>query len=318
MHSAILLERAAGVSAAVHSRRGGHMTDTTPQIAGPVEPEGECEFHVRSEYGELLARAGVRDFAALLVLGAEAELGKPGLAAGRRRARVELLGADGGLHVFYRKSFEGRGAPDGVLHWRREERDTAEREVRQMEALAAAGVPAVRWAAWGREIGPDGAERRSAVLCPAVPGDALERRLPAMIGGLAEAQRRDMIRRIGDALAQLVAKLHGLGFVHRDLYLSHIFVEPARSGEPVLTLIDVQRVFRPRLFVSRWIVKDLAALHYSTPPALIRPIERLRWLRTYLGVRRLDGRGRRLIRRIECKAAQIARHDRRRRERHTA
>ncbi len=53
-------------------------------------------------------------------------------------------------------------------------------------------------------------------------------------------------------------------------------------------LTDLQRVFRPRLRGERWLIKDLASLNYSAPAGLIARADRLRWLKRYLGVAKLD------------------------------
>ena len=107
---------------------------------------------------------------------------------------------------------------------------------------------------------------------------------------------------------------HQTGFVHRDLYLSHIFVDTG-DGRPTFRLIDLARVFRPRWFRRRWIVKELASLNFSTPPNSATATDRLRFLRVYLGRDRLEAADRRLIRRVVGKTGRIARHDARRHRR---
>ena len=122
-------------------------------------------------------------------------------------------------------------------------------------------------------------------------------------------------RRAGlDRLARFVAAFHAAGFVHRDLYLSHVFIRPpaphaTRNGqcpEQTFALIDLQRVFRPRWRRRRWVVKDLAALNYSTPTDLVGRQERLRFLCRY--VRRCDrfGSVRGLARLVGGKTARMA------------
>ena len=95
-------------------------------------------------------------------------------------------------------------------------------------------------------------------------------------------------------LGRLAAALHGQGFVHRDFYACHVFVDKehekdasstgGRDARPTrardvrdmasaggmsatleLYLIDLARVFRPRWRQFRWRVKDLAQLKYSMP-----------------------------------------------------
>ena len=186
-----------------------------------------------------------------------------------------------------------------------------------MEALEAAGIPAARWAAWGQQCdGPR--EVRSFVLTEAAPGEALERWLPGCYEKMSDTERERLGPLILDALAALVRRLHDSGFVHRDLYTSHIFIEVSPAGDVRLRLIDLQRVFRPRPWRTRWRVKDLAALNYSVPRPFASRTDRLRWLRKYLGVRKLGREHRRLALRIAAKTAKIARHDRKRLARQTS
>jgi hypothetical protein len=144
-----------------------------------------------------------------------------------------------------------------------------------------------------------------------VPGDSLER-LAARAGALD----RPRVRRLLADTADLVARFHGRGYIHRDLYLSHIFYDPsaADAGVPGLCLIDLQRVLRPRWRKRRWIVKDLASLDYSTPRTIASTTDRVRWLKRYLGVSKLTAAGRSLIRSVGRKTRRIERHDRRARE----
>jgi hypothetical protein len=107
----------------------------------------------------------------------------------------------------------------------------------------------------------------------------------------------------------LVAGLHGQGYVHRDLYLSHIFFDPARPPQGSLCLIDLQRVMRPRWRFRRWRVKDLAALNYSTPRAIVSQADRLRWLRYYLGVKKLRAAGKQMAYRVIGKTNRISRRE---------
>jgi hypothetical protein len=110
--------------------------------------------------------------------------------------------------------------------------------------------------------------------------------------------------------ADLVARLHNGGFVHRDLYLSHFFYD-SQAATAAIRLIDLQRMMRPRR-MGRWIVKDLAALHFSTPAEVASNTDRLRWLRRYLGLRKLDYPAKRFALRVIGKTARIARRERRR------
>ena len=95
---------------------------------------------------------------------------------------------------------------------------------------------------------------------------------------------------------------------------------PGRGSIAVITLSGpgsdniLARVFRPRWFRRRWIVKELASLSYSTPPNSATATDRLRFLRVYLGRDRFSAADRRLIRRVARKTGRIATHDARRRQ----
>ena len=128
----------------------------------------------------------------------------------------------------------------------------------------------------------------------------------------AEDLRRRLVRRPEDAqrffepLFELVDRLHGAGWYHRDLYLDHFL---PRAGGEGLVLIDVGRARRDRRPRRRWFVKDLAALLHSTPEALRGP-RTLRFLARWLDRRGLGGRRerRRWARAILAKERRMAAH----------
>ena len=78
-----------------------------------------------------------------------------------------------------------------------------------------------------------------------------------------------------------------------------------------LHLIDLQRVRwrRDGRVGRRWLVKDLAALNYSAPAAVVTQTDKVRFLREYLAQARLDAAARRLVRSVLAKTGRIARHD---------
>ena len=278
------------------------------------------ELHIKPATEVILSANGFDGFEAVFNTDAGEDLDKPGLVSWRRRRRIVLRDAADRAHIYYLKCYDH---PPAVSIWRRlsgsgeDALSPAQREIRQIEALAAAGIPALQWAAWGRDAA-DGRERRSFVLAEAVPGDALERWLPGPFAAATPERQSHLRRLISARLAELVRKLHHAGFVHRDLYLSHVFIDVADDSEVHLHLIDVQRVFRPGWLRQRWIVKDLAALNHSTPREFASHADRLRWLKAYLGISRLDAAAKRLALRIVRKCAKMARHDRQRARRHTA
>lgn len=68
-------------------------------------------------------------------------------------------------------------------------------------------------------------------------------------------------RRLARTLGQWIRRFHDAGFCHKDLYLCHIFV----TEEDILGLLDCERICHwPTGVPQRWIIKDLAALLYSS------------------------------------------------------
>jgi hypothetical protein len=115
--------------------------------------------------------------------------------------------------------------------------------------------------------------------------------------------------RLSDALADVAARLHLANLHHRDLYLCHFFVR--LEPELEVRLIDAARVRRlPRWPLrNRWIVKDLAQLWYSALGIPnVSEVQRLDFLHRYADKRRIRNVGG-LMRRIDRKARDIARHD---------
>lgn len=258
----------------------------------------------------LLARHGLTGLEAAFRWNTGARLDKAGLEGWRQRWRIVLAQEKGEPRVFYLKRFS---RPPLRRQWERWKEgharlSTAGVEWTNARLLAEAGVPAVTAVAFGQEMaGPW--ERRSFVLTSEVAGESLERWVPAHLPPAGQEPDLARRRRLLGRLAGLVARLHEAGFVHRDLYLSHVFIE----GED-FRLIDLQRVFRPR-WRRRWLVKDLAALHFSTPADRVGRWERLRFLCRYVQVLsaregprvRAADRARRLARLIDRKARWMAR-----------
>jgi heptose I phosphotransferase len=234
---------------------------------------------------------------------------KTGLPSWRERIRVELSNGEQ-RRVFYLKRYRNPPMTSrlAVLRSCTGARSLAGVEWEWMQRLQADGIAAVTPVAFGEEL--DGnRERRSAVISLAVPGRSLEHIVADPPPSRAERLR------LAWAVAELVARFHRAGYVHRDLYLSHIFHDSKAPMDRSLRLIDLQRVLRPRWWPQRWLVKDLAALNYSVPQSWLRDRDRLRWLLHYLGIDRLDAKARRLVFLVSAKSNQIAKHDRRRHRR---
>jgi len=97
--------------------------------------------------------------------------------------------------------------------------------------------------------------------------------------------------------------------------------EGAGPAGPRVHLIDLQRLTHHRRGIGRrWVVKDLAALLFSSWPGpgthirspVFSDTDRLRFARAYFGTDRLTAAQKRLLRRVVAKARRIARREARR------
>ena len=193
----------------------------------------------------------------------------------RERWRLDLVDTEGRPHVLYMKRYHRE-----PLKWRVARlwtyglgRSPARIELDNIHACHAAGVETIEQAVCGQEAG------RSFLVVSAVAGEALEQCAEAFLADRAETP--DQVAAFTDMLCDLVRRFHEHGYVHRDLYTSHVFLSEC-DGDVRMCLIDLARMFRPRWRKFRWRVKDLAQLKYSMPTEWVD-----RWwdrfLQRYLG-----------------------------------
>lgn len=190
------------------------------------------------------------------------DLNKPGLGH-RRRTRLELPDGQGCTHVLYLKRYGRQAVIEALRRWwtQGSRQSVARVEFENIIRARRAGVSTMREVICGEDRCPLGA-LRSYLIVTAVPGEALERCFGAYLAGRDAAAVAGLTAR----LAGMVRSLHRAGYVHRDLYASHVFLDES-AGRGELYLIDVARMLRPRLRKRRWFVKDLAQLKYSMPAA---------------------------------------------------
>ena len=144
----------------------------------------------------------------------------------------------------YAKCYTTRAGADGEWRW----------SMRLREAGFLAPAP----------VGIARSRARSMAVFQAVPGRSLDAWAEtAARGGWLDS----WCDHVAGPVAELVARLHARGWVHRDLNLAHLYSADPRSAAP-LALIDVERMFEPRWRRRRWLVKDLASLLASCPVAV--------------------------------------------------
>lgn len=297
----------------------------------PTEFQTRDGLTVHPDFAEPLAAAGLASLEAVLQTPGDDDLHKPGLAGWRQRLRLKLPAPGGGEPaVIYLKRYTKPPLKEQWANRKQGHADCAAVEWHWLTELDRLGVPGPVPVLYGSKR-RRGLEAASVMATAAVPGEALERWVPRQLGpGGTLADRATKLRLIA-MTADLVAKLHGQGLIHRDLYLAHLFLDPrvlapgssdADPGDASLpggiTLIDLQRMIRPRLRWRRWVVKDLSALNYSTPADAASTADRVRWFRRYRGLAgdaRLSPDDKALIRAVVAKTGRVARHDAKRNKR---
>lgn len=195
------------------------------------------------------------------------DLTRPGLGH-RSYFRLELNDSQGRPHVLYMKRYNRE-----PLLWRLRRlltygwgKSPAHVEMENVRGADQARLPGISHA-YANEQRDFLGSRRSYILLSEVPGVALEHCAEAFLRQYLD--RPEMVQKLTQRLWELVSSLHKSGYVHRDLYNSHIYL--IQNGDELyLHLIDLARMFRPRLRVFRWRVKDLAQLKYSMPPEWTR------------------------------------------------
>lgn len=202
-----------------------------------------------------------------------------------------------------------RGDPESArwssLAWWVVRRSPARREAENLLALQAEGFPVPRAVAWWEEHGP-----ADEPLHPSGRSALLMQRVARAVSlrAVLEREPREAERAWLRPLAALVARLHGAGWYHRDLYLHHVVLAGEVESGLQVVLLDLGRARKERKPRERWFVKDLAALQLSAPLALgSRP--RLRFLALYARARGLGrGEARKLARSAEAKARRMGAH----------
>jgi len=243
---------------------------------------------------------------------------------GRRTVRVELAEPAGTAHVLYIKRHDRVPWQTKIRRTLRlgEPISVAEHEARNLVRLLDAGIPTVRCAAVGWKFSSGGRSERSCLVTEEL-ADATQADVycECRFGSASDRGKTAARRRWVRALARLARQFHGSGFVHRDFYLCHVLVRPVGADDYVLHLIDLQRMLRFRGVVpERWIVKDLAALLFSSWPSpatfvrseVFTDTDRMRFAREYFGTDRLSAAQKSLVRRAVRKARRIERHEQRR------
>lgn len=273
---------------------------------------------INTRYKEILEHLKINNSEALFSFSRGTELAKASL-RGRKRFRFDINWQGKCIWLYLKKTDlppikeQISRILNGALS-----KSSSWYEYHMIKTLNRYRIPTPHVIAYAEKmLGP--IELKSAILTEGLIGQSLETFVPKIFARTKKTIKPDTLylrRRWIRKLAELIRHFHESGFCHRDLYLSHIFISfPEGETEPIFYLIDLARCFKTGLRKKRWIIKDLASLNYSTPP-IIKNTDRIRFIKTYLSINKLDKPTKKLIKKILKKTYRITKHNQKHREKY--
>ena len=189
--------------------------------------------------------------------------------------RIKASTDDGRALVLFLKRSWSPYKKDGLASLLRRGRvwSISRREWENSKQLAAAGLKTAGLVAYGEECGPLW-EKFSFILTEAAAGGQTLEQF------LRDCRDRGHRRRVFDALARDIRKMHDAGLASPDLFTRHLFVDDG-AEPPQFCLIDMARLDRRWPLPTRLRVRDLAALNITAPLRFVSARERVRFLRRY-------------------------------------
>ena len=164
---------------------------------------------------------------------------------------------------------------------------SARNEWQAVQALKQAGIDTMTLAAYG-ERGLNPARRESFVIT-----DDLTDTMSLEYVGVQWQKTPPSLqskRLLIEKLATISRKMHAAGINHRDYYLCHFLLDAAFAEHNVISestrlfLIDLHRAQIRHKVPKRWLIKDLASLHFSAHAVTLSQCDVLRFIRAYSGV----------------------------------
>jgi tRNA A-37 threonylcarbamoyl transferase component Bud32 len=196
--------------------------------------------------------------------------------------RREIFRIDAGCSnerklVFYLKRVWRTKKKDGFasLLRRGEVWSCCRQEWENCKTLQKAGFGTAELVAFGEECLPLW-ERFSFIITRAADG---AQTVDDFLRGCTE---RGLRRKVFDALAREVRRMHDAGLATPDLFTRHLFVDTS-DEEPKFCFIDMARLDRFRRTPEKVRARDLAELNITAPLRFVSAAERVRFLRVYAG-----------------------------------
>ncbi|MAG56478.1 MAG: hypothetical protein CMJ83_09320 [Planctomycetes bacterium] len=231
-------------------------------------------FRIADAHLAALERAGVGDLEGLL----RADVGET-VKHARSHREVRRLESDG--CTYFLKRVLGDGWKE-VVH-----------EAEMLAFLHGRGIPVAEPVAIAAK------DAAAAMVSTSLPGQTtVEKRVIDAPVSLPEQ------RELADRIADVLRALHAAGVNHRDFYLGHLIL----ADDGSVSVVDFGRAERRRKVPRRRIVKDLAALDFSTPGRVASPALRWRFLRRYAGPDATRRTLRRLAAAVRRKSARLRAH----------
>lgn len=268
-----------------------------------LEPVGDGAMWVAPEYRRPLSQAGLASFDAVM---ATSQGHCMRALVDRENWRLDLaVGAAGSRRVYLKKHHVRTVGSRVRARWGGGPGMTPGRvEAQNVRRLTREGIDVMHLVAYGERLRSGGLVESFVIteeLTGYVPLEQFLRKRFPPLGQRRPARRDAALERLLDRVADVARRFHEAGYNHRDLYCCHFFIREPRRGQFDIRLIDLQRVQRRTRRRRRWIVKDLAQLAWSAPLDRITCTQKLRFMRRYLGVRKLRARDKRLIREVLAK-----------------
>ncbi len=277
--------------------------------ARPEFEETAESFFVNPDYKTALAKLGLTSLDAVFSFNDAESLTKSNLAPFRTRLQFEIdsLESSAPTTVFL-KRYDSPPILVQLKNWlaHHSRRSCASCELEPTNELPAVGVNTAKVVSYGEQWGLF-LEKKSFIITEKIPdAEALERKLPDCFGAPPTPENLKLRRNFIAQLAKFIKKFHDTNYRHRDLYFSHIFY--SNSGD--FYLIDLARAFKPLILHTRFLIKDIAQLHYSAPAAYFSNTDRLRFYLAYTAQSKLRSQDKAFIRKVVTRAKRMASHDR--------
>ena len=158
---------------------------------------------------------------------------------------------------------------------------SAENEWRAITRLQELGIATMRFVAYGKR-GWNPATRQSFIVTEELAETvSLEDYCKDWRNNRPSfSEKKALIQRI----AGISRKLHNSGVCHRDFYLCHFLLHrniSVKGDKLNLSLIDLHRVLLKQNLATRWKIKDIAGLYYSTMDIGLTQRDLFRFIRIY-------------------------------------